>query len=59
MSKTEEKRTFPLMPTSKWLLLREAFKRSIPGVVSESYLASVLKMKPVSAKTTSFLLCGR
>jgi len=46
-----EKTTFPMMPVSHWWTLRSKFKQSIPGVVTENYLASVLNMSPVSART--------
>lgn len=46
-----DKRTsFPLMPIGHWWTLRTKFKQSIPGVVTDSYLSTVLNMKEASAR---------
>ncbi|MHA1685593.1 MAG: DUF5343 domain-containing protein [Candidatus Heimdallarchaeaceae archaeon] len=42
---------YPIMPVSQWWKLREQFKKSIPGVVTANYIASVLNMKQNSART--------
>lgn len=44
------KKTYPRLPLTAWWKLRKQFKQSIPGVVTESYLATVLSMKPDSAR---------
>lgn len=46
-----DKRTsFPLMPIGHWWTLRTKFKLSIPGVVTDSYISTVLNMKEASAR---------
>jgi hypothetical protein len=46
-----DKRTsFPLMPIGHWWTLRTKFRQSIPGVVTDSYIATVLNMKESSAR---------
>jgi hypothetical protein len=45
-----EKTTFPMLPGAHWWVLREKFKQSIPGVVTESYLAAALNMQARSAR---------
>jgi hypothetical protein len=42
--------TFPMLPGAHWWALREKFKQSIPGVVTDSYLAAALNMQPTSAR---------
>jgi hypothetical protein len=46
----EEKKIYPLLPIAHWWELRKKFKQSIPGVVTDSYLAAVLGMKASSAR---------
>ncbi|MDA3807990.1 MAG: DUF5343 domain-containing protein [Thiomicrorhabdus sp.] len=46
----DKKATFPLMPIGHWWTLRTKFKQSIPGVVTDSYIATVLNMKEASAR---------
>lgn len=46
----EKKTSFPLMPLGHWWTLRAKFKQSIPGVVTDSYLSTVLNMKEASAR---------
>lgn len=46
----EAKRSFPMLPVSHWWELRKQFKRSIPGVVTDNYLSTVLEMKIDSAR---------
>ncbi len=45
-----EKKSYPRLPRAHWWALRRRFKRSIPGVVTDSYLAATLNMKPNSAR---------
>jgi hypothetical protein len=42
--------TFPMLPGAHWWALREKFKQSIPGVVTDSYLAAALNMEAKSAR---------
>ncbi|MGH9759259.1 MAG: DUF5343 domain-containing protein [Blastocatellia bacterium] len=46
----EQKRTFPMLPIAHWWALRKKFKQSIPGVVTDNYLATVLDMEVNSAR---------
>lgn len=46
----EEKKSFPMLYTSHWWALRKKFKQSLPGVVTDSYLATVLDMQANSAR---------
>ena len=46
----EEKKSFPMLPVAHWWELRKKFKQSIPGVVTDSYLATVLGMQIGSAR---------
>jgi len=46
----EQKKTYPMLPTAHWWALRKKFKQSIPGVVTDSYLATVLRMQANSAR---------
>lgn len=46
----EQKKTFPMLPVAHWWTLRKKFKQSIPGVVTDNYLATVLDMKVDSAR---------
>lgn len=46
----DEKKTFPLLPIAHWWALRKKFKQSIPGVVTDNYLATVLEMGVGSAR---------
>ncbi|MCX5646808.1 MAG: DUF5343 domain-containing protein [Phycisphaerae bacterium] len=47
---TEKKQSFPMLPGAHWWALRDKFKQSIPGVVTDSYLAATLNMQPKSAR---------
>jgi len=40
-----EAKSFPMLPGAHWWALRDKFKQSIPGVVTESYLAAALNMQ--------------
>jgi hypothetical protein len=46
----EQKKSFPMLPINHWWTLRKKFKQSIPGVVTDSYLATVLNMQVNSAR---------
>ena len=46
----EEKKSYPMLPIAHWWTLRKKFKQSIPGVVTEGYLVSVLSMEANSAR---------
>lgn len=46
----DKKGSYPLMPTGHWWTLRKKFQQSIPGIVTDSYIASVLNMKEASAR---------
>jgi hypothetical protein len=46
----DKKSSFPLMPIGHWWTLRARFQQSIPGVVTDSYIATVLNMKEASAR---------
>src|SRR5690242_14567478 len=50
----EPKKTFPMLPVGHWWSLRRRFKQSIPGVVTDNYLATVLDMKVDSARVNVF-----
>lgn len=51
MAEVENKKdTYPLMPTKHWWALRKKFKQSIPGVVTDNYIATVLGMQVNSAR---------
>lgn len=46
----ERKSTFPMLPVAHWWALRRRFKQSIPGVVTDGYIATVLNMEARSAR---------
>lgn len=46
----QETKVFPLIPVKHWWALRKRFQQSIPGVVTDNYLATVLSMQAVSAR---------
>jgi hypothetical protein len=46
----ESKKSYPMLPVGSWWELRKKFKQSIPGVVTDSYLATVLNMQLGSAR---------
>jgi hypothetical protein len=50
MADAEKKGSFPSIPTPHWWTLRKKFKQSIPGVVTDNYVASVLNMQLNSAQ---------
>ncbi len=45
----EQKDDYPKMPAKQWWALRNRFKQSIPGAVTNSYLATILNMEEISA----------
>ncbi|HDY65790.1 MAG TPA: hypothetical protein ENH84_06115 [Phycisphaerae bacterium] len=47
----QKPKTFPMLPVGHWWNLREKFKQSIPGVVTNNYLGTALNTKPKSART--------
>ena len=47
----ERKTVYPMLPVNHWWALREKFKQSIPGTVTANYLATVLNMKEISARS--------
>lgn len=46
----KDKKTYPMMPVTQWWKLRDRFKKSMPGVVTDRYLSTVLNMKVESAR---------
>lgn len=46
----EPKKSFPMLPVGHWWALRKKFKQSIPGVVTDNYLSTVLNMTVDSAR---------
>lgn len=38
----ESKSSIPVLPVKHWWLLRDQFRRSIPGTITTNYLSSVL-----------------
>ncbi len=46
----EKPKSFPMLPVAHWWRLRERFKQSLPGVVTDNYLATALNTKPSSAR---------
>jgi hypothetical protein len=51
MPENDERKTFPMLAPSHWWKLRKKFHQSIPGVVTDSYVATVLEMEEVSARS--------
>jgi len=46
----DAKKNFPMLPVAHWFALRRKFKQSIPGVVTNNYLSTVLDMGADSAR---------
>jgi hypothetical protein len=46
----DQTKSFPMLPIGHWWALRKKFKQSIPGVVTDSYLSTVLDMQANSAR---------
>lgn len=46
----EQTKGYPMLPIAHWWTLRKRFKQTIPGVVTDGYLATVLKMGANSAR---------
>lgn len=46
----EKKSLYPMLPVAHWWTLRDKFKQSIPGVMTDSYLAASLNIKPENAR---------
>lgn len=51
MADDNSKAVFPVIPVTHWWALREKFKKTIPSVVNDSYIASVLNMSEKSARS--------
>jgi Family of unknown function (DUF5343) len=51
MAETENRKSFPMLAPSHWWKLRTKFHQSIPGVVTDGYLATVLDMAEASARS--------
>lgn len=47
----ENKTSIPVLPVKHWWLLREQFRRSIPGTITTNYLSSILGGTENSART--------
>ncbi len=54
MAEGENRKSFPMLPISHWWTLRKKFRQSIPGIVTDSYLATVLNMEANSARANVF-----
>ncbi len=57
----ENKSSIPVLPIKHWWLLRDQFRRSIPGTITTNYLSSVLGGTENSARTNimpSLLMIG-
>ncbi|MGA7313402.1 MAG: DUF5343 domain-containing protein [Silvibacterium sp.] len=50
MAESETRKSYPMLPTSHWWALRKKFRQSLPGIVTDSYLATVLNMGIKSAR---------
>lgn len=46
----DEKRQYPLLAVGTWWKLREKFRQSIPGILTDNYLATILSIDPNSAR---------
>lgn len=46
----DETKSFPQLPSSVWWKIRGQFKKTVPGTVTESFLATLLSVKPAAAK---------
>jgi hypothetical protein len=51
MPEPEARKSYPMLAPSHWWKLRTKFHQSIPGVVTDGYLATVLDMAEGSART--------
>jgi Family of unknown function (DUF5343) len=50
MAESDAKKNYPMLPISHWWTLRKKFRQSLPGIVTDSYLATVLNMDVNSAR---------
>jgi hypothetical protein len=50
MSIDTKRRTYPMIPTKVWWELRRRFQRAMPGLVTKSYLQTVLSIQEGHAK---------
>jgi hypothetical protein len=46
----DTKNSYPLMPKANWWAIRNKFKQTIPTTVTPTYVASIFKMSPESAR---------
>jgi Family of unknown function (DUF5343) len=51
MAEPEARKSYPMLAPSHWWKLRTKFHQSIPGVVTDGYLATVLDMAEASARS--------
>ncbi|WP_218081458.1 DUF5343 domain-containing protein [Anthocerotibacter panamensis] len=49
---TDERKSFPKIPTKNWWLLRDHFKKTVPKTITDSFLASVLAISKSSTKAS-------
>jgi len=47
----EKKKSYPVLAVKHWWALRNRFKETIPGIVTDNYISTTLNMKPASAQT--------
>jgi hypothetical protein len=50
MAENAERKSYPMLYPRHWWKLRSRFRQSIPGIVTDSYLATVLEMGEASAR---------
>jgi hypothetical protein len=50
MAEAESRKSYPMLSPTHWWALRKKFLQSIPGIVTDSYLATVLNMQANSAR---------
>ena len=50
VAEAEARKSYPMLSATHWWALRRKFRQSLPGVVTDSYLATVLSMAANSAR---------
>jgi hypothetical protein len=50
MAEVEARKNYPMLSSSHWWSLRKKFRQSIPGIVTDGYLATVFNMAAASAR---------
>jgi hypothetical protein len=55
MAEAENRKGYPMLSPTHWWALRKKFLQSIPGVVTDNYLATVLNMQANSARANVLL----